>query len=453
MDENVISTRVSEYLRHLLDVILFDEFSQNYLSQADLADVMSEIPVPFQVQDLVKYKEEGSLPVDAIILNMGRVIGADSEFIYNENYKQFIRHFLGEKAVVFFAVKAADEIAGQARNDAEEEGLDSRLRGNDAGVKGYDAEEQGLDSRLRGNDTDIQGDGTDMPNDTNIVIPAEAGISDTDNLELACAYQRAAVSLCAEPDAEILYAYADICTRLYNLSEDPDYTGSFKAEAIDIYETLTFIVPDFAPAWYQLGYAYANMGLYAKAVLTWQSFLELTSEIAGQARNDANWDGSNDANWNGEDASGDGEDTSSVRDGVIAAGACPGLRPGEPQSLPFDAERKEIEDRIAQMDAPMRIEKGCNEILAGRYQSGIDILEEFTKGEHEAWWPLWYYLGEAYMAVGQIADSEASFKRVLTLSPSQIQAMEGLVEIYEYTGDEKLREKYTNKIKVIKDQE
>jgi hypothetical protein len=31
--------------------------------------------------------------------------------------------------------------------------------------------------------------------------------------------------------------------------------------------------------------------------------------------------------------------------------------------------------------------------------------------------------------------------------------MEGLVEIYEYTGDEKLREKYINKIKVIKEQE
>jgi tetratricopeptide (TPR) repeat protein len=361
MDENVINTRVSEYLRHLLDVILFDEFSQNYLSQADLTDVMSEIPAPFQVQDLVKYKEEGSLPVDAIILNMGRVIGADSEFIYNENYKQFIRHFLGEKAVAFFAVKATDEIAGQARNDAEAS-----------------------------------------------VIPAEAGISDTDNLELACAYQRAAVSLCAEPNAEILYTYADICTRLYNHSEDPDYTGSFKAEAIEVYETLTFIVPDFAPAWYQLGYAYANMGLYAKAVLTWQSFLELTQTVI----------------------------------------------PGEvPESMPFDAERKEVEERIIQMDAPMRIEKGCNEILAGRYQSGIDILEEFIVGEHEAWWPLWYYLGEAYMAVGQIADSEASFKRVLVLSPSQIPAMEGLVEIYEYTGDEKLREKYINKIKVIKEQE
>jgi tetratricopeptide (TPR) repeat protein len=380
MDENVISTRVREYLRHLLDVILFDEFSQNYLSQADLADVMSEIPAPFQVQDLVKYKEEGSLPVDAIILNMGRVIGADSEFIYNENYKQFIRHFLGEKSAAFFAVKAADEIAGQARNDAEEQGLDSRLRGNDTGDLG----------------------------DATLVIPAEAGISDTDNLELACAYQRAAVSLCAEPNAEILYAYADICTRLYNLSEDPDYTGSFKAEAVDVYETLTFIVPDFAPAWYQLGYAYANMGLYAKAVLTWQSFLELTQTVI----------------------------------------------PGEvPESKPFDAERKEIEDRIAQMDAPMRIEKGCNEILAGRYQSGIDILKEFTNGEHEAWWPLWYYLGEAYMAVGQIADSEASFKRVLALSPSQIPAMEGLVEIYEYTGDEKQREKYSNKIKLIQEQE
>ena len=37
------------------------------------------------------------------------------------------------------------------------------------------------------------------------------------------------------------------------------------------------IHPDFAMGYYFLGYGYANMGLYTKASLTWESFIELTA--------------------------------------------------------------------------------------------------------------------------------------------------------------------------------
>ena len=58
-------------------------------------------------------------------------------------------------------------------------------------------------------------------------------------------------------------------------------------------------------------------------------------------------------------------------------------------------------------------------------------------------------IGIAYKNIDDIDNAEESFRKVLKLSPSNIEAMTELVEIYKKTGEKELEEKYANKIKLV----
>ena len=62
---------------------------------------------------------------------------------------------------------------------------------------------------------------------------------------------------------------------------------------------------------------------------------------------------------------------------------------------------KEIRSRIEQIREPVKIEEGCNAVLAGRFAEGINILEPFLRTKFNDWWPLYYYLGVAYERTGK----------------------------------------------------
>mgnify|MGYP000847943422 FL=1 len=150
---------------------------------------------------------------------------------------------------------------------------------------------------------------------------------------------------------------------------------------------------------YFLGYAYLNLGLYIKAQLTWKDFLSL---IEGDESEDKK------------------------------------------------AMREEINERLADLEDPVLIETGYNCILSNRFVDGINILSAYEDSERfKNWWPLWYYLGIAYKHISDIDNAEESFLKVLKLSPSNIEAMTELVEIYKNTGEKELEEKYANKIKLV----
>ena len=100
---------------------------------------------------------------------------------------------------------------------------------------------------------------------------------------------------------------------------------------------------------------------------------------------------------------------------------------------------------------PVKIEQGYNHILSGRYNEGIDILSGYMEDERfNTWWPLWYYLGVAHKALGDSETAEKDFLQVLKLSPSNIETMKELVELYEAGGDAQRAEKYKGKIEIVK---
>lgn len=210
-------------------------------------------------------------------------------------------------------------------------------------------------------------------------------------LDTACILFRA--TLCIHPEyLHGMYSYARACRAMYLASRNEEYVGRFKAEALDWFELVTEAHPRFANGYYYLGYAYLNLGLYAKADLAWRNFIKFSR--------------------NGKD-------------------------------------KKEIRTRIEQIAEPCQIEEGCNHVMAGRYENGLAVLEPFLSSRFHDWWPLHYYVGVAYEMTGRRADAINELKRTLQLNGSHLETMKELLQIYEDEGDKSNIKKYSEKIKMI----
>lgn len=210
-------------------------------------------------------------------------------------------------------------------------------------------------------------------------------------MDQACIMFRAC--LCLQYDyLHAMYSYTRALRVMYMSSRNEEYVGRVKAECLDWLELLTETHPRFAMGYYYLGYAYLNMGLYAKAVAAWNGFLKYTKN---------------------------------------------------------NKDRKEIRNRIQQISDPVKIEEGCNDIMAGRYVDGINTLEAYTKTQFNDWWPLHYYLGIGYQMSGDVKAAVTEFKKVLAINGSHLETMKELVSIYESQGDKDGINKYAKKIELI----
>ena len=216
--------------------------------------------------------------------------------------------------------------------------------------------------------------------------------------EYAAALFRA--SLLIDSDfTDALYGFARACKDAYDVSDEETYIGNFKAESLCAFERLTLKAPSFDMGFYFLGYAYLNMGLYRKANLTWESFLDLADE-----------------------------EESSDKAAMIA----------------------EIREWQGKLKEPVKIETAYNHILAGRYQEGLEGLEAYREDNRfNTWWPLWFYLGCAYEETDRLEEAEDAYKRVLRLAPSHTDTMERLADLYRTMHDPIREKKYRDKIKLV----
>lgn len=209
----------------------------------------------------------------------------------------------------------------------------------------------------------------------------------------ACICFRAALLIDPE-NVDALYCYGRACKDSYERGEGEEYIGRYKAESLEAFEKLTLKKPDFDMGFYFLGYGYLNLGLYVKAKLTWETFMDLSEN---------------------------------------------------------QAQKDEVAGWLEKLEEPVKIEEGYNHVLAGRFAEGLAVLSAYENDERfNTWWPLWYYLGVAYRETGQMETAREKFLHVLQLSPSNIEAMEELVWLFEAAGDEEKAEKYRKKIQVVK---
>lgn len=219
------------------------------------------------------------------------------------------------------------------------------------------------------------------------------------DFDYACICFRGALLI--DPDsADALYCYGRACKDAYEAGSGEEYIGRYKAESLEAFEKLTLKKPDFDMGFYFLGYGYVNLGLYVKAKLTWETFMLLSEN---------------------------------------------------------EEQKKEIAGWIEKLTEPVKIEEGYNLVLSGRYEEGITILSAYEEDSRfNGWWPLWYYLGTAHRGLAQNEDAKRCYLKVLQLSPSNGEAMEELVYLYEeeaetgIEGAKEKAEKYRKKIEVVK---
>lgn len=361
--------RIGELLTEHLKEMVFDELSDAYLKKAGVEDILKGVPVP------IRKTEMTGITVLKIALNMGFVFGVDPGFKYKDNYIQYILRNFDKNFSNGLIAKGLDE--------AQEEKF----------------EESCIYFRAA-----IQVD----PDNANAYYCYGRGLKDR--------YER------MSQDDEM----ADIGT--YDRSAREDIIGRYKAESMEAFEVAVEKDPKLADGYYYLGYAYLNMGLYVKAKLVWDKYMELSG--AEPLTGDAN--------------------TDKVRKEA----------------------REDIELRLAQLEEPVKIEEGYNLILTGKFEEGISALKPYTDGKFAGWWPLWFYLGTAYreLAKASRAEYEAAgegdassdevtraayeeaakhFTQVLRLDPSNKDAMNELIEIYKFLSDSRMVEKYTKKIAII----
>ena len=239
----------------------------------------------------------------------------------------------------------------------------------------------------------------------------------------ACVLFRAAMIL--DPEcANAYYCYGRACKDIYenaadkldNSEEAEELIARFKAEALEAFEVATLKDPSLADAFYFLGYAYLNMGLYVKAQLTWNEYMKLTEA-------DANID----------------ETDEKMTDPKYSAYI------KELRDI-----RKEIAQRLTTLEEPVKIEQGYNLVISGKYEDGIAVLTPYCDSQYKSWWPLWFYLGTAHAELDEDEKAIDCYLEVLKYSPSNIEAMEELVKLYKKTRQQDKVEKYEKKIEVVK---
>lgn len=214
MSETRNEDRISKYLAPQIQKMMFAELSPDYLSRTGALEILGGIAVPVGIEGS---DAKGAIDLKNIVLNMGRVIGADPLFVYADKYAEFIKHATGENAAPMLVSEGA-----HAADTGELEDACMLLR-----------------AALR-------------------IEPQS----------------REALYLYARVCKEIYEAESQSAA---DGMGDEELIGMFKAESSETFELLTMIHPDFAMGYYFLGYAYLNMGLYLKAKLTWQDFLKYSA--------------------------------------------------------------------------------------------------------------------------------------------------------------------------------
>ena len=210
--------------------------------------------------------------------------------------------------------------------------------------------------------------------------------AEENRLEDAFVYFETAIILDAS-NLDAAYNKAKVCEALSRETVDTEMAMAWENEAFALMEKLTVDFADFNLPYYHLGFHYSNSGLYKKAELAWEHFIE----------------GSDDENKIME-----------VQEMLI-----------------------KIRDRII-------FDEGYNEVLAGAFETGLEKLLKL-EDENSSWWNLLFFIALAYRNLGKIETAIDYFERVIRIKPDQAESLNELGLCYSIIGNKSESARYFKK--------
>ena len=210
--------------------------------------------------------------------------------------------------------------------------------------------------------------------------------AEENRLEDAFVYFETAIILDAS-NLDAAYNKAKVCEALSRETVDTEMAMAWENEAFALMEKLTVDFADFNLPYYHLGFHYSNSGLYKKAELAWEHFIE----------------GSDDENKIME-----------VQEMLI-----------------------KIRDRII-------FDEGYNEVLAGAFETGLEKLLKL-EDENSSWWNLLFFIALAYRNLGKIETAVEYFERVIRIKPDQAESLNELGLCYSIIGNKSESARYFKK--------
>ncbi|PAB59416.1 tetratricopeptide repeat protein [Anaeromicrobium sediminis] len=189
-----------------------------------------------------------------------------------------------------------------------------------------------------------------------------------------------------------LYNYARVCQDLSEVIEDKKYKGALKDECIEALEIIIEKYPDFAPAYYHLGFRYANKQLFKKAQITWEECMELGID---------------------------------------------------------DEKKGEILFKLKELKEQIQYEEGYSYILNNRPEDGLEKLLPLEE-KYSDWWNLLFFIGLAYRQLNKSDEAIKYFEKILSFKPQQVDTLNELGLCYGSTGDFNNAEKMFKKALSIK---
>lgn len=183
------------------------------------------------------------------------------------------------------------------------------------------------------------------------------------------------------------YNYGRCCQDIALKTDDEEKIKDYTKEAIEVFEALIEKYPDFAGAYYYLGFHYANQKLFKKAQLIWEKAVELGLD---------------------------------------------------------EEKAKEVCMQIESLRNHIQYEEGYNLVLNNRPQEGLEKLFPLEENNKE-WWNLLFFIALAHRQLGNFSEAIAYLERIIKINPSQADTYNELglcyAEIRNFTKAEKYLKK------------
>ncbi len=190
-----------------------------------------------------------------------------------------------------------------------------------------------------------------------------------------------------EDNVNGLYNYGKCCQDIARDMEDKDKIMAYERESLECFEILIEKFPDFAPAYYYIGFHYANQKLFKKASLVWSKCLELDID---------------------------------------------------------DEKKGEVLVQIDKIKNQVQYEEGYTYVLNNQPEKGLEKLKPLLD-KYSDWWNLLFFIGLAYRQQQNYKDAIDHFEKILTIKPTQVDTYNELGLCYSSLNNYSEAEKYFKK--------